>query len=251
MAFITDIAERLVLERAARQSEKLAALGTLSAGIAHELNNPLGIITSRIELMLLENEELSPTVREDLGVIHRQTQRVARLVQSLLSYARPMKSQPIATDVNRAVDEILALAETQLANAGVRIVATLDRSLPLTFGDPSALEQVVLNLITNAHQAMDGEGDIRIVTRMADGDSDWIELAVADTGPGIPPEIPSKIFDPFFSTKATGTGLGLSITYRIVRDHGGTIEVRSTPAEGTEFILRFPVAADARARQTD
>jgi PAS domain S-box-containing protein len=250
MAFITDITERLALERAARQSEKLAALGTLSAGIAHELNNPLGIIISRIELMLLENEELSPVVREDLGVIHRQAQRVARLLQSLLSYARPLTSEPVAVDVNRAVDEILALAETQLAKAGVRIVTTLDRSLPPTFGDSSALEQVVLNLITNARQAMDGEGEIRIVTRMAAGESGWIELVVADTGPGIPPEIVSKIFDPFFSTKATGTGLGLSITYRIVRDHGGTIDVRSTPGHGTEFILRFRVATDASAGQT-
>jgi PAS domain S-box-containing protein len=251
MAFITDITERLALERAARQSEKLAAVGTLSAGIAHEVNNPLGIIISRIELMLLENDDLSPTVREDLGVIHRHAQRVARLVQGLLSYARPMTSEPTAIDVNRAVDEILALAETQLAKAGVRIVAMLDRSLPPTVGDPSALEQVVLNLVTNARQAMDGEGTIRIVTRMAAGRAGWIELVVADTGPGIPPDIAAKIFDPFFSTKATGTGLGLSITYGIVRDHGGTIDVRSTPGQGTEFILRFPVATDASTRQTD
>ena len=200
--------------------------------------------------MLLENEDLSPVVREDLGVIHRHAQRVARLVQGLLSYARPMTSEPVAVDVNRAVDEILALAETQLAKAGVRIVTTLDRSLPSTSGDSSALEQVVLNLITNARQAMDDGGEIRIVTRMAAGESGWIELVVADTGPGIPPEIVSKIFDPFFSTKATGTGLGLSITYRIVRDHGGTIDVRSTPGHGTEFILRFRVATDASAGLT-
>jgi PAS domain S-box-containing protein len=250
MAFITDITERLAMERAARQSEKLAALGTLSAGIAHELNNPLGIIISRIELMLLENEDLAPVVREDLAVIHRQAQRVARLLQSLLSYARPTTSEPVAIDINRAVDEILALAETQLAKAGVRIATTLDRSLPSTVGDPSALEQVVLNLVTNARQAMEGGGEIRIITRRAAGDCGWIELVVADTGPGIPPEIASKIFDPFFSTKATGTGLGLSITYRIVRDHGGTIDVRSTPGHGTEFILRFRVATDAAAGQT-
>ena len=108
---------------------------------------------------------------------------------------------------------------------------------------------MVLNLITNARQAMDGGGEIRIVTRMAAGEAGWIELVVADTGRD-PPEIASKMFDPFFSTKATGTGLGPSITHRIVRDHGGTIDVRSTPGHGTEFILRFRVATDASARQT-
>jgi PAS domain S-box-containing protein len=242
MAFITDITERRMLERAARQSEKLAALGTLSAGIAHELNNPLGIIISRIELMLMEDEGLAPVVREDLGVIHRQAQRVARLVKSLLSYARPMSSERMPVDVNRAVEEILLLAEKQLAKAGVRIAVALDRSLPQTIGDPSALEQVLLNLITNAQQAIEGTGEIRIVTRGAPARSGWIELVVSDTGRGIPPEAAARIFDPFFTTKPGGTGLGLSITHRIVQDHGGTIEVVSSLGEGTEFVVRFPSA---------
>jgi PAS domain S-box-containing protein len=246
MAFITDITERLMLERSTRQSEKLAALGALSAGIAHELNNPLGIITSRIELILLEDEPptLSQAVRDDLGVIHRQAQRVARLVQSLLTYARPMATQRVPVDVNRAVDEILLLAEKQLTKAGVRIVARLDRGLPPTLGDPSQLQQVVLNLLSNAQQAIAGAGEIRIVTRAASAPAGWIELIVSDTGPGIPPDILSRIFDPFFTTKSEGTGLGLSITQRIAHEHGWEIQVRSTPGAGTDFMVRFPPVSE-------
>jgi PAS domain S-box-containing protein len=247
MAFITDITERLALERATRQSEKLAALGTLAAGIAHEVNNPLGIIISRIEVMLLEDEQhkLAPEVREDLVVIHRQAQRVARLVQSLLSYARPVTRPRTAVDVNQAVEEVLLLAERQLTKGGVRLVASLDRGLAPTFGDVSALEQVLLNLITNARQAMEGAGEIRVVTRPAPAHPGWIELVVSDTGPGIPTEIVSKIFDPFFTTKASGTGLGLSITQRIVQEHGGVIEVAASRGAGTVFVIRFPAAKDA------
>jgi PAS domain S-box-containing protein len=184
MAFITDITERLALERAARQSEKLAALGTLAAGIAHEVNNPLGIIISRIEVMLLEDEQqkLAPEAHEDLVVIHRQAQRVARLVQSLLSFARPVTRERTTVDVNQAVEEVLLLAEPQLTKGGVRLVASLDRSLPPTFGDVSALEQVLLNLITNARQAMEGAGEICIITRPAPAHLGWIELIVSDTG---------------------------------------------------------------------
>jgi PAS domain S-box-containing protein len=244
MAFITDITERLVRERAARQSEKLAALGTLSAGIAHELNNPLGIIGTRIELMLMEGEDqpLSATVREDLGVIQRQVQRVGRLVNGLLSYVRPSESDLRPVDLNDVVGEMLMLAQKQFSKEGVQISAALDRSLPRIVGDQSSLEQVLLNLITNAQQALKRSGEIRISTRPSATRTGWVELVVADTGPGIPAEIVSRIFDPYFTTKATGTGLGLSITSRIVEDHGGTIEVRSKPGEGTEFILGFPAA---------
>ncbi len=245
MAFITDISERLVLERTARQSEKLAALGSLSAGVAHELNNPIGIISSRIELMLLEGEDepLSATVLEDLAVIHRQVQRVGRLAHALLSYARPSDSQHRPVDLNHVVDEIVLLAEKQLVKDGVRISATLDRTLPRVLGDASALEQVVLNLITNAQQAIDGAGEVRIATRSASDRAGRIQVVVADTGRGIPADLLSKIFDPFFTTKSSGTGLGLSISNRIVEEHGGTIDIRSKPGEGTEFVISFPSTA--------
>ena len=243
MAFVTDITERLAHERAVRRSDKLALLGTLSAGIAHELNNPLGIIKGRIELILLEAEEetLSATVREDLGVIHHHVERVIRLVHGLLSYARPSERERRPMDLNHVVDETLLLVQKQLSKEGVRIATSLDRSLPPIVGEQNALEQVLLNLIKNAEQAIDGNGEIRIVTRPA-ARPGWVELIVADTGPGIPAEHVSRIFDPYFTTKPTGTGLGLSIINRIVDEHGGTIEVYSKPGQGAQFVLGFPCA---------
>jgi PAS domain S-box-containing protein len=243
MAFVTDITERLAHERAVRRSDKLALLGTLSAGIAHELNNPLGIIKGRIELILLEAEEqgLPPVVREDLGVIHHHVERVIRLVHGLLSYARPSERERRPTDLNRVVAETMLLVQKQLNKEGVHITTSLDRSLPPIVGEQNALEQVLLNLIKNAEQAIGGNGEIRIVTRTA-ARPRWVELIVADTGPGIPAEHLSRIFDPYFTTKATGTGLGLSIISRIVDEHAGTIEVYSRPGQGAEFVLGFPCA---------
>jgi two-component system NtrC family sensor kinase len=155
-----------------------------------------------------------------------------------------MATQRVPVDVNRAVDEILLLAEKQLTKAGVRIVARLDRGLPPTLGDPSQLQQVVLNLLSNAQQAIAGAGEIRIVTRAASAPAGWIELIVSDTGPGIPPDVLSRIFDPFFTTKSEGTGLGLSITQRIAHEHGWEIQVRSTPGAGTDFMVRFPPVSE-------
>jgi PAS domain S-box-containing protein len=241
MAFVTDITDRLVRERNARRSDKLALLGTLAAGIAHELNNPLGIIKGRIELMLLEDEDqtLPPAVREDLGVIHHHVERVIRLVHSLLSYARPSEGERQPTDLNKVVNDTMLLAQKPLTKEGVRVTTSLDPLLPRIVGEQNALEQVLLNLVKNAQQAIGGEGEIRIATRNA-ARPGWVELVVADTGPGIPAEYQSRIFDPYFTTKATGTGLGLSIISRIVDEHGGTIEVHSRPREGAEFVLAFP-----------
>jgi PAS domain S-box-containing protein len=241
MAFVTDISERLVRERNVRRSDKLALLGTLAAGIAHELNNPLGIIKGRIELILLEAEEdtLPPAVREDLGVIHHHVERVIRLVHGLLSYARPSDGERRPTDLNKVVNDTLLLAQKQLTKDGVRVTTSLEPLLPLIVGEPNALEQVLLNLVKNAQQAIGGDGEIRIATRNA-AKPGWVELVVADTGPGIPAEHQSRIFDPYFTTKATGTGLGLSIISRIVDEHGGTIELHSSLGEGAEFVLGFP-----------
>jgi PAS domain S-box-containing protein len=247
MAFVTDITERVLLERTSRQAEKLAARGALSAGVAHELNNPLGIITSRIEVMLLEDDEqhaLPEAIREDLSVLYRQTQRVSRLVQGLLSFARPTAPQRGPVSLNDVVREILTLAERQYEKTGLRITTALDQDLPSFIGDPSALQQVALNLVSNAHQAMNGRGDVRIVTRRIPERAGWIELVVSDNGPGISSDVIGRIFDPFFTTKSGGTGLGLAISYRIVQEHNGTMDVKSVPGEGATFVLAFPVRPD-------
>ena len=238
---IEDTTERRGLEKAAQQSEKLAALGTLAAGLAHELNNPIGIISTRAELMLLDAESMSlpEDVAEDLRVIQRHSQRVARIAQGLLSFARSPSGQPGRVDLNRVIDETLLLVEKTIVKDGVSLRCNLSPDLPPIWGDANALQQVVMNLLTNARDAVRGNGEILVETHAVVEPPGAVQLAVRDTGPGIPPEILPKIFDPFFTTKAEGTGLGLSISYGIVRDHHGTVDVRSAPGEGTTFVLTF------------
>jgi PAS domain S-box-containing protein len=234
-------AERVALEQLARRSEKLAALGTLSAGLAHELNNPIGIITSRIELILEEySAGLPEGLREDLAVLHRHAQRVAKIASGLLSFARQSSGERMPVDLNHVVEETLLLAERQMVKQGITVETRLAPDLPPILGDANTLQQVLLNLITNAWDAVERDGRVTIETSIAATAPDVVRLVVADSGRGIEPEILPRIFDPFFSTKATGTGLGLSITDGIVREHGGTIDVESSPGKGTRFVLTFP-----------
>ncbi len=241
---VEDITARLSMERSARQAEKLAALGTLAAGLAHELNNPIGIISSRTELMLLESDALAlpGAVREDLQVIHRHAQRVARIAQGLLSFARHSSGEQGPVDLNRVVDETLLLVEKLIVKEGVALTRALAPDLPPIWGDANAIQQVVMNLITNARDAARAGGEISVETAVTEP-AGGVRLVVRDTGPGIPPEILPKIFDPFFTTKAEGTGLGLSISYGIVREHRGTVDVHSQPGEGTTFVLTFQALA--------
>jgi len=241
-------AEHVALEQGARQSEKLAALGTMAAGLAHELNNPIGVISSRIEIMLLdvEGQAIHGKLAEDLRVLHRHAQRVARIAQGLLSFSRQSSGLRGPVDLNHLVEETLLLVERPIAKQGVTVTRRLAPNLPPLWGDGNTLQQVVLNLLTNARDAVDRDGEITVETSRAAGEPDAVRLLVRDTGPGIPPEALPRIFDPFFTTKAEGTGLGLSISYGIVRDHHGTVDVESRPGEGTTFILTFPVAG-ARA----
>jgi signal transduction histidine kinase len=232
-------AERTALALAARRAEKLAALGTLAAGLAHELNNPIGIMSSRIEVMLMEGASLAPEVREDLEVLHRQTQRVARITQGLLTFARTSAGEREPIDLNHIVRETLLLAERQIAKGGVTVTVELAPDLPTILGDADTLQQVVLNLVTNARDALESGGEMRIATARRERER-MVELVVADTGHGIAPDDLGRIFDPFFTTKQTGTGLGLSLTHGIVREHGGTIDVESSPGRGTRFVLTFP-----------
>ena len=240
LGLITDITERLGAERAARQAERLAAVGRLAAGVAHEVNNPIGIIASRIELMVLEAHEhqLPAAVVADLEVLQRHATRVAAIAQKLLSFARESPRTRNPVDLNHVVREALLLVERQLGTGGVSVLVSLAEPLPNILGDVDALEQVVLNVVANAGQAVGARGQV-IVKTISDGA--WVRLVVTDDGPGIPPEVLAKIFDPFFTTKPHGTGLGLSITYGIVRDHHGTVDVESKPGAGTTFTLTFPV----------
>jgi PAS domain S-box-containing protein len=242
IAFVTDISERVAFQRAARQTDKLAALGTLSAGIAHEINNPIGIITSRVEVMLLEGEggALPAELRKDLEVILRQARRVAAITQGLLSFARQSSGVRAPVNLNRVVEEIFHLVQKDLTRGHIEVTLSLDETLPDSVADANAIGQVLLNLLTNARSAMPDGGQITIATSYQPATRS-LRLTVTDTGSGIPPEILPKIFDPFFTTRSDGTGLGLSISHGIVHDHHGILAVRSEVGKGTTFTLTFPV----------
>jgi hypothetical protein len=242
IAFVTDISERVAFQRAARQADKLAALGTLSAGIAHEINNPIGIITSRVEVMLLEADEdgLPAEMRRDLDVILRHARRVAAITQGLLSFARQSAGSRGPVNLNQVAEEIVQLARKDMSRAQVEVRLTLDPTVPAIVADANAIGQVLLNLLTNARRAMPDGGEITIETSHL-STARAVRLAVRDTGSGIPPEVLPKIFDPFFTTKPDGTGLGLSISHGIVQDHHGTLEVRSEVGKGSTFTLTLPL----------
>jgi PAS domain S-box-containing protein len=244
IAFVTDISERVAFQKAARQADKLAALGTLSAGIAHEINNPIGIISSRVEVMMLEAEEvgLPDEVRKDLEVILRHARRVATITQGLLSFARQSSGTRGPVNLNQVTEEIIQLVRKDMSRARVQVTTKLDEAMPTIVADANAIGQVLLNLLTNARGSMPGGGEITIETsHLAPTRS--VRLAVHDTGSGIPAELLPKIFDPFFTTKLEGTGLGLSISHGIVHDHHATLDVRSEVGKGSTFTLTFPLDA--------
>jgi signal transduction histidine kinase/HD-like signal output (HDOD) protein/ActR/RegA family two-component response regulator len=224
------------------QTERLAAVGQLAAGAAHEINNPLAIISARTQL--LENRETDEKKRKDLHQISEQIERISSILQSLMGFARPNAPQVTKVDLNALLIKIIGLVESIFHTHRIPIVQQLPPDLPLILADANQLEQVFLNLIINAQHAMEKEGGVLTVTSVFMPDGKRISVSVKDTGSGIAPENLSRIFDPFFSTKSEGkgTGLGLSTAYGIVTNHYGEIKVVSELGRGTEMIVILPVS---------
>jgi two-component system NtrC family sensor kinase len=229
------------------QSEKMASVGQLAAGVAHEINNPLGTILLYSH-MILEKLEQQDDRREELDTIAKEAARCRDIVRGLLDFARQRKLQVENVNVNKILQEVLSLVEAQPSFRRVKILTSLDPSVPPTGGDPVQLKEVFLNILSNAGEAMPEGGTITVSSRFLDGAGRQIEVMIRDTGQGIPPENLDKIFMPFFSTKriGQGTGLGLAIAYGIVKMHRGAIEVRSTVGEGTTFWVKLPPSAPAK-----
>lgn len=249
-----DLTERRQLEEQLTRSEKLSAIGQLVAGVAHEVNNPLTSISGYTQLMLRDTS-LPAAVHDDLRQVYTQAERAARIVQNLLLFAREHKPQRIRTDLNEVVRSTLSLRSYQLKVDGIRVVFDLDGHLPQTTADPFQLQQVLLNLINNAHHAMTGRGEYGTLTlrsytsfqtasETAALSSPTVVVAVGDTGVGISPRSLTKIFDPFYTTKPVGqgTGLGLSICFGIIQEHGGRIWAESEVGVGTTMFVELPQA---------
>lgn len=223
------------------QSERLATVGQLAAGVAHELNNPLGGILLYANL-LLEKAKPGDPIREDLQVIVRETERCRNIVRGLLDFSRQTKLEMTVTDLNKVITTTLDLVATQAIFKGVTVTRNLSPLLPKVMLDVGQMQQVFINIIMNAAEAMGGNGSLEVSTAVAEGNS-HVVTSIRDTGPGIPEEIRGKIFDPFFTTKplGKGTGLGLSIAFGIVRKHNGIIEVETEVGKGTTFHIKLPV----------
>jgi two-component system NtrC family sensor kinase len=232
------------------QASKLAALGELVGGIAHEINNPTGIIVMRSASLMQEAqaEGLSSGLVDDVVVIQRQSAKIAQITSGLLAFSRQAPFSPQPADINRTITNAVGLVENVLRNRDITYRASLADRLPLVQADTTRIEQVLLNLINNSMDAMPGGGELSVSTVLeADGEGGrWVRIAVRDTGVGIPEEHVDRLFDPFFTTKdvGKGTGLGLAISYGIVQEHGGRLEVESTLGEGSVFHVRLPVDGD-------
>jgi two-component system NtrC family sensor kinase len=224
------------------QSEKMASLGRMAAGVAHELNNPLSGIMLYAGLAL-EQIGNRHAAAEDLRVIINESERCKQIVGDLLNFSQPSSGRHEPVNLNGIVREILAVMEKDAELANVVVELHLDDDLPPILGDAGRLKQVFSNILLNAVQAMQKKGRLNVGTRLR-AHGNMAEAFVSDTGPGIPEDIQPRIFDPFFTTKADsgGTGLGLSVAYGIVKENRGTIRVESATGQGATFILRFPTA---------
>jgi two-component system NtrC family sensor kinase len=250
VVLVEDVTDQQLMETQLIQSEKLAAVGQLVSGVAHELNNPLTSIAGLSEF-LLEQKEISKKDRGHLKVIHEQAERAGRIVRNLLTFARKEPAERSPVDLNDVIQRTLQLMEYDLKIADVEVHRDLRPALPHVLGDLHSLQQVALNLLTNAAQAVaeNRPGLPRAIT-VSTWSDDLVHLRVADTGPGINDVVAQNVFTPFFTTKepGKGTGLGLSITYTIVENHGGRITVERPSTGGAAFRVDLPpVPADASA----
>lgn len=245
--FLEETRRKIDLERQLQHSEKLAAVGRLAAGLAHEIGTPLNIISGRAEYLLPEMEEGDSKARS-LRAIIAQIERIARIIDQLMGYARAHPPQIAPTPLPRVLASVLSLLDHEMKRRGIQVEPRVPTGLPDLAADPNLLQQVFVNLLLNAFDAMAEGGQVRIAAEAKDG---WMEMSVEDTGCGIPAEDLPRIFDPFFTTKKTGkgTGLGLSVVHGIIQNHGGRIEVRSEMGVGTTFVLHLPVyPPDAQSR---
>ncbi len=226
------------------QSEKMAGLGRLAAGVAHEINNPMSGIMLYANLIQEELGEDDPA-QQDLNTIIHEAERCKVIVADLLEFSHQTTYEMELVDLNDIVQKTLTILQHQPLFQNISITQDLDADLPTIYGNSIRLNQVVMNIIVNAAQAMEGDGSLTITCR-GRANHDINELLIKDSGPGIDNELLEKIFDPFFTTKALGegTGLGLSVSYAIIKEHKGSIRVKSSPDAGTTFTLRFPVVME-------
>ena len=244
-----DLTQIRTLEDAIRRADRLSMVGTMAAGLAHEIKNPLGGIKGAAQLLQMELDDDSPLI-EYPQVMIRETERVNRIIEELLDLSRPRQTLDNEVNLGRILNEILLLQRQAFAGKEVRFTVNLDPSIPSLRGDYNLLTQLFLNLIKNAGEAVDPGGSIYITTRI---DSDYhlgapgeravplVQILIEDDGPGIPAELRERIFTPFYTTKSGGTGLGLATCQKIVSDHQGLLSVNNRKEGGSSFVISLPL----------
>ena len=234
-----DITRDIKMQKMMMQQEKLASIGRLSAGVAHEINNPLTTILTSA-MLIQEDTNPDDPIYQELQTIADETLRCRKIVTSLLDFARLTTPAKKVNDLNAIITQSFVLTRKQAAFNDVAVNLNLSENLPETYVDKGQMEQALINLTLNAIEATDPGGEITITTRFV-SEANIIEISVSDTGVGIPLENMDKIFDPFFTTTEGGTGLGLAVTHGIIEQHGGTIDVANNPGPGTCFTIRLPL----------
>lgn len=242
VCYVKEITEQRKLEQQIQHTEKLVSMGQLAAGVAHEINNPLGVILCHLDLVK-DQANLSQEAREDLKIIEKHVGNCRNIIADLLRFARQAKPSLSIASVNELVNEVVSMAANQMGMQSISVETQLDKDLPKIFLDVDRMRQVLLNLLLNSAQAIEENGVIRFITRN-DPQNRQVIITVEDNGSGISEDLHDKIFDPFFTTKAPGkgTGLGLSVSYSIIQDHRGKIALESdTEEKYTRFVISLPV----------
>jgi signal transduction histidine kinase len=238
VAMIRDVSERNRLQEQLRRTERIAELGMLASGMAHEIGTPMNVILGRAEYLMQRTRE--EPLKKGLQTIVSQVERITKVMNQLLAFARRKPVERRALDLQKTVDDNLEIFEERLARHRITIERVFGESCPPVFGDADQMSQVVINLVMNALHAMSNGGTLRV---RVSPHGEMVRLTVADTGQGIPEDVVAKIFDPFFTTKefGKGTGLGLTVVKGIIEEHHGTITVESEPGKGTTFTIHLPM----------
>jgi PAS domain S-box-containing protein len=235
-----DLSEAKAIEAERRRLDRLAALGEMSAVVAHEIRNPIAGIAAGVEYLSKNTSEGSPH-KEDVAMILGEIDRVNRILEDILSVARPFQLKITSQGMPDILEHVLHRYQTSIDRKAIRIARRYEPSLPRALVDRERMEQALTNLVLNAVQAMPTGGTLGIGL---DADDCWMTVTISDTGPGISPDMLRRIFEPFFTTKARGTGLGLAVARRVIEEHGGTVDVSSEMGKGTRFTIQLPLSIE-------
>ena len=243
MGSFLDITRAKELEHLLRIQDKMTSLGRVAAGIAHEIRNPLSGINIYLNTLekIYDRAESLDKVKQILGQIQSASSKIESVIKRVIDFSKPSEPKLVLTDINQPIEEAINLSSVTLRKSGIKIEKILANDLPLCHVDPLLIEEVILNLVANATEAMKNMDGVKIIKVTSSMKKNRILIRVSDSGPGVNPGLKDKIFDPFYTTKNGSTGIGLSLCHRIITDHGGSLGVATSKLGGAEFVIEIPI----------